>query len=522
MKHFFFGLVFLLAKSLFAQLQMDTYIGDISLNPGQMHTEYLRVENMGSDTEKLYLHLPQIYGAYRPFSSPNSDLVLAPGSVDSFRIDMLSEHNLNFNSYIFVERKNKEAIPVEVNAQLRYANSYYASTFDLREETLKRVLRNRISNHNGLSYNAARDNMFLTIDNKRTNGQGATQNTLECPYTGREAVGFSNRQDAQNNYSFNTEHTFPQGFFNSLEPMKSDMFHLYPVDESSNSQRSNLPFGLVTNPSWTEGGSKKGNGKFEPRDAHKGAVARAMLYFVTRYGDYQNFFPQQEEILKTWNRQHAPNAQEQKRNLDIQAIQNNRNPFIDYPVFAERIHRFTSPSVNPNAISYKFYPQRLLLDTIDNTDTISLYLYNSGDTVIELSSILFSSVKGEWNLTSAETEVHPKSFIRLRLNPAAVGVLSDSLLVTTNPPSNKNEYIYCSAYIKGIPAGISANKAIQQHAFSGPVLRLPSGAELMHLQDIRASVSRVNYENTESLSPGLYFGSFVQKGELHSFKFLKY
>src|SRR6185295_4028554 len=179
-----------------------------------------------------------------------------------------------------------------------------------------------------LGYNLARDSMFMWFDNKKTNGQGASQNTLECIYTGREAIGYTSRSDCQTNFSFNTEHTFPQSLFASNEPMRSDLHHLFPTDDASNNERADNPFGIVTNATWSVGGSKSNRSIFEPRDQQKGATARAMMYFVLRYQNYNSFFTSQESILRTWH-QNFPNTQiERTRNDDIYGMQHNRNPFV--------------------------------------------------------------------------------------------------------------------------------------------------------------------------------------------------
>ena len=40
----------------------------------------------------------------------------------------------------------------------------------------------------------------------------------------------------------------------------------------------------------------------------KGDAARAMLYFVARYGDYSNFFVGQETLLRQWHVQYPPDS----------------------------------------------------------------------------------------------------------------------------------------------------------------------------------------------------------------------
>ncbi|KAB2814732.1 endonuclease [Phaeocystidibacter luteus] len=224
---------------------------------------------------------------------------------------------------------------LEVEAHGRFSNSYYNSTEGKSEELLKTALNTLLAQgYVTLSYNAARDEMYANLDN--VNGD------VECVYTGRTAT-FNDRTGANAN-NFNCEHTFPQGFFSQNQPMRSDIHHLFPTDAGTNSRRSNHPFGIVSNPSWTGGGSKYGNSVFEPRDAHKGAAARAMMYFVIRYQDYANFFAPQESILLQWHEQFPPSAFETGRNNDIYAVQNNRNPFVDYPQFADRINNFVANS----------------------------------------------------------------------------------------------------------------------------------------------------------------------------------
>ncbi|HSI90218.1 MAG TPA: endonuclease, partial [Adhaeribacter sp.] len=273
-------------------------------------------------------------------------------------------HNIAHNSEMVIETDSKGGnLSVDLTGQGKYSRSYYNNSENLSEEQLKVALKTITSaNYNTLSYNAARDEMFMEVDNWKINGRGATVNTLECIYTGRLITGYTSRSQAQNMpMNFNTEHTFPQGYFNSASPMVSDMHHLFPTDNPANGSRSNYAFGVATTPYRNDhinNPSHLGaNNLYEPRDAQKGGTARAMLYFVIRYQDYQNFFASQEAILKTWNRDFVPTAVEVKRNDDIHdaSRQRNRNPFVDYPQLADRITNFVSTSAA--AASYNLYQQ---------------------------------------------------------------------------------------------------------------------------------------------------------------------
>ena len=288
------------------------------------------------------------YGS-NPFSTSAGNITIPDGGSQAIWIKFKVRHNVYHNSELFILNDgNKGALRVDLLGQGRYSKTYYNNTENLIEQVLKDTLQGVIGrNYNNLGYNTGRDYMFMLIDNQKFNGQGATQNTIECIYTGRQALGYIDRTDCQNlaTYSFNTEHIFPQGFFSSLEPMRADLFHLFPTDDDANNKRGSLPFGVVTNPTWQNGGSKVNTTTFEPRDAHKGKTARAMFYFVLRYQNYNNFLTNQEGILRQWHEQFGVDALEIKRGNDIASLQDNRNPFIDYPQFIERITSISSTSV---------------------------------------------------------------------------------------------------------------------------------------------------------------------------------
>jgi deoxyribonuclease-1 len=146
----------------------------------------------------------------------------------------------------------------------------------------------------------------------------------------------------------NIEHTWPQSRFSKKFPaevQKCDLHHLFPSDSKLNAIRGNFWFGEVDHEKQALkcGESKFGtwNGKgqfFEPPAAHKGNVARALLYFSLRY---QMPIDQDEEaLLKKWNKEDPVDADERARNDEIEKIQGNRNPFVDFPELADQIADF--------------------------------------------------------------------------------------------------------------------------------------------------------------------------------------
>jgi endonuclease I len=323
------------------------------------------------------------------FAASMDTATLAPGQSLTIQVYFQPRHNIAHNSELLIQTSSpRGALRVDLRGQGVFSNGYYQSTQNLSEEALKSALHTRLGQgYQSLGYNAARDAMFMDIDNQRLNGQGASVNTLEGVYTGFTLTSYSNRSNAQNQ-GMNTEHTWPQSLFNQDEPMRSDLFHLFPTQQNANSQRANFPFGEVSNPSWQQGGSQLGNGVFEPRDQQKGSTARGMMYFVLRYQNYSNFLNSQEAVLRQWHATHAPDQVERARNQAIFSRQNNRNPFIDYPQLIERIQSLSSNSVAPPVQTVDLSTPAIDFDTVAIGDT-AIFTYvvvNTGNQPLTISA----------------------------------------------------------------------------------------------------------------------------------------
>ena len=144
--------------------------------------------------------------------------------------------------------------------------------------------------------------------------------------------------------------------------MRTDLHHVIPADGFTNEKRSNNPYGEVTGtPDWTNTvGSKLGKGTynttvFEPNDEYKGDIARAYFYMLTCYSDKdftqhwkgQKVFTftngkagltsEAQSLFLKWHRNDPVSDKEIKRNNGIEALQHNRNPFIDMPELIEYI-----------------------------------------------------------------------------------------------------------------------------------------------------------------------------------------
>lgn len=151
------------------------------------------------------------------------------------------------------------------------------------------------------------------------------------------------------NRVINIEHTWPQSRFTRKfreDVQKSDLHHLFPTDSKLNAVRGNHAFGEVTTdlleldcPASRFGiGSRGTEEVFEPPQAHKGNVARALFYFAVRYD--LSIGADEEETLRVWNKEDPVDEDEIRRNEEIFKIQRNRNPFVDFPDLADKISDF--------------------------------------------------------------------------------------------------------------------------------------------------------------------------------------
>jgi hypothetical protein len=206
-----------------------------------------------------------------------------------------------------------------------------------------------------------------------------------------------------------------------------------------------LPFGVVTGtPTWTQGGSKVGNGVFEPRDAQKGQVARALFYFVVRFQDYSNHVLGQETILRTWYEVFPPTPVDIQRNEDIFTVQKNRNPFVDYPQFLKRISKISGNSV-PTA-----QPDILVSrDTVDmrfeTQDLVfSVSVLNTGNQSVSFSNFAISNtLHFHFENTQNDTILLPGQGLEIEIavNPQANTAVTEKLTFSTDIPGMTNQEV---------------------------------------------------------------------------------
>ena len=198
--------------------------------------------------------------------------------------------------------------------------------------------------HRALTYQEAREAMFNFIDNQDGKVTGVYGGlVMDVPYGG--SISSPN--------PMNTEHTIPQSFFSKNEPMRSDIHHLYPTFDKFNGNRANYPFDeipdSVTN-KWMidqitrstkpaaniDDYSEAVGRRFEPRESHKGNVARSIFYFYTMYPGYNIAAVGEINLLFAWHLADPVDEAERARNDAIESFQGSRNPYIDHPEWAVR------------------------------------------------------------------------------------------------------------------------------------------------------------------------------------------
>lgn len=509
-------------------------------------TLQVNVQNNSNKTINIKrVRFYDIYGE-KPFATDDSLFSIPAGQSYPMGITFKPSQNIYHNSEMVIESDcHCGAFSVDLRGQGRFSDSYYSPTENLAEEALKSAIKNITgTGYVSLGYNLARDTMFMYVDNKKTNGQGATVNTLECIYTGRVISGYANRTEAQNNpYDFNTEHTFPQSLFSSLEPMRSDLHHLFPTDITANSKRANYPFGFVTSPIWQEGGSKLGSNIFEPRDAYKGVIARALIYFILRYQNYSGFFTSQEATLRQWHKDFLPNAIEKKRNNDIFLIQKNRNPFIDYPQFVERINSLGSTSTVPVVKSIDIIEGSINFSEVEQGKH-PVYRYcmvNNGNSDVHIQNISVSdtiSLGLLWD--NQDTVILPGESLTIlvMLKNDTLGMVAGTLSFNTDLPYPANVMVPVLATV--VPVGIKETSNFEGISlYPNPVAEyfeiyaqteFISTKFVLNIYDISGRKQQVNYKfadkmfvkvNCSNLPEGMYIAEVFYDGKIKRWKFVK-
>ncbi len=229
--------------------------------------------------------------------------------------------------------------------------------------------------------------------------------------------------NSKNNYKnegdlWNKEHLIPKSWWGGSKGGPNgeggDMFNMYPTDGKINGMRSNYALGETSNPTSTSnnGYSKLGPSSFsgydgivfEPNDEWKGNIARSYFYFALKYVTYTNssytegngkavfdkngtygLTDYSTSLFLKWNKHLEKNQYEKERCERVYKIQNNRNPFIYHPEWADYIWgnipltkiEPTSLSISPSSLRLKQGNSHQLVCTVTPSNASNSIIWTS-------------------------------------------------------------------------------------------------------------------------------------------------
>jgi endonuclease I len=201
---------------------------------------------------------------------------------------------------------------------------------------------------------------YETLDTDRGGCTGIFDFYSGKCWTPEEACG----NFAQEGDCFNREHSWPKSWWGggTAPDQHEDLVAVVPADGYVNGLRADDPLGEVISANYVSSngsmrgicnvaGTEPGSRCFEPPDNLKGDFARIYFYMAVRYeGDFpccdevavqgSDILPWQETMLRQWHATDTVDIDERERNERLFDIQKNRNPFVDYPEFVDRIADF--------------------------------------------------------------------------------------------------------------------------------------------------------------------------------------
>lgn len=231
---------------------------------------------------------------------------------------------------------------------------YYSSLKGKKGAELKTAIHNIIKNAKVLEYGSKKGHTwwgFWSTD-RDERGYFIDRYSSESEWVKSTSQGAAGA-------GMNIEHSFPKSWWGGAKNQAyEDLYNLMPCESRINSTKSNYPMGKVVSGDKGNGWTKVGEGTdgkkyWEPADPWKGDFARGYMYMATAYQDYNWVGKQALQILQQgayptlkewayklyiqWAKADEPNALEIKRNNDVAKIQENRNPYVDFPNLMEYV-----------------------------------------------------------------------------------------------------------------------------------------------------------------------------------------
>ncbi len=265
-----------------------------------------------------------------------------------------------------------------------------------------------------LNYANARDTMFARV-------YAVDDDSVRCIYSTHTL--YLDRTQNPRQYLFQngsplgigTEHAYPQSKGAGSGNARSDMHHLFPARTPVNEARSNKPFANIPDEQTQQWFyktfvltskpvinahlySKSNSDYFEPRQAAKGDLARAIFYFYTMYTSEAlnadpNFFENQRPTLCQWHYEDRADSAELIKTWRIAPYQENKpNPFILDCTLARRLYCPELPN-NCQTVAVRgpgalLLPLRLVPNPWRGWGRVEAFLPESGRVRLRLLSVL--------------------------------------------------------------------------------------------------------------------------------------
>lgn len=239
---------------------------------------------------------------------------------------------------------------------------YYQPIDRLKDSVLKSTLATIINRGPRYRYGSGRNHTWAGF--YYTDRSDTADNLVLDMYSNNQRY-FNPEKPNASVSGFDIEHMFPKSWWGRTENKAyCDLFHLVPGDASANRSKSNHAPGVPTDTTFWNGSFATGPDAvhglqrvFCPADEYKGDFARAYFYIACCYGDeltwvstagsepaaamdnnsYLEFRPWLYELLLEWHHLDPVSEKETKRAIEVNKIQGNRNPFIDYPELVDYI-----------------------------------------------------------------------------------------------------------------------------------------------------------------------------------------
>ncbi len=399
--------------------------------------------------------------------------------------------------------------------------NYYAQIEGKKDSLLKDALYQTIKGGERYKYGSQSDNSVnlytwnaFCLTDARPDG---TIWDMYSPYT--HHFTYHNRSVS----GMAIEHSFPKSWWgwgitkDETNFAYRDLYHLNPSEHRANGKKSDAMPGVpdsiveLDNGIFKVGFMKGQPYKrvFEPADCYKGDFARAYLYIVTCYADYNwidtavvtktgkiskdtsgayfamtnnsylAFQPWLQKLLMQWHRLDPVSEKEILRQDIISTIQKNRNPYIDYPELAEYIWGNKAGQV-PNLNELTFTGSADYIPPFDTQHSVALPATNATTKGFTAHWKNAGAEKYTLNIFTQDTTGTPDTLINMP------GLKASWI--------NANEYLTWNGTTgtSDGDAGITLGSKEKDYTITISGITIPTNTVLV----VRANISK--YENVEA------------------------